>query len=190
MGRDIDWGNPKQIIAFRHGGRDESRLNFCDGNWQTLLRTLVPQCPQITRHKSLGSPVRGRFPMAADGGYRRDADKMSTTTTGKVLHGHGCHRRETGDIHCDRVSLGFPIQRRIPAPRPGGDDEHIGTTDFRNQVTRSRPGGRDIVQIEPHSGRYSRMLRRDFVESFNTSRCDPDGISASRQLHGDGGTYA
>jgi hypothetical protein len=46
------------------------------------------------------------------------------------------------------------------------------------------------VQIEPHSGRYSRMLRRDFVESFNTSRCDPDGISASRQLHGDGGTYA
>ena len=51
--------------------------------------------------------------MAADGGYRRDADKMATTTTGKVLHGHGCHRRETGGIDLNCVGLGFPTQRRM-----------------------------------------------------------------------------
>ena len=190
MGRDIDWGNPKQTVALRHGGCDESRLNLRHVNGQTLLRTLVPQCPQITRHKSLGSPVRGRFPMATNSGDGRNTDQMAAPTLDEMLHRECRHRRETSDIHGDCVSLGAPLQGRILAPRTGGDDEHIGPPNFGNQIARSRSGFGDIVQIEPNCRRDSRMLRHDMAKRFDAARRDPDGIPATCQLHGDGGAYA
>ena len=190
MGRDIDWGDPKQTVALRHGGCDESRLNLRHVNRQALLRTLVPQGPQITRHKSLGSPIRGCFPVATDSGDGRNTSQMTPPTLDEVLHSKCRHRCETSDIHGDCVGLWAPFQARVLAPRPSGDDEHICPTDFGNQIARSRPGFGDIVQIEPNRCRDSRMLRRDMAESFDAARRDPDGIPAACQLHGDGGAYA
>ena len=128
--------------------------------------------------------------MATDGGNRGNANEMPLPSMGKVLHRERCHRGETYDIHGDCVGLGVPFQGRILAPCACGDDEHIKPPHLCNQIARSRACFGDIVQIEPHRRRDSRMLRREFAESFNTSCCDPDGISASRKLHGDGGTYA
>jgi len=128
--------------------------------------------------------------VAADGGNRRDADEMPTPTLDEVLQSERRHRREPCDIHGDRVGLGAPLEVRIVTPRPGRDDEHISATELSNQVTRSRPGIGDIVQIEPNRREDPRVLSCDFTESFDATRCDPNGISTSRQLHCDGGAYS